>query len=260
MNNIAIGANRAFSLLIARVVQAQPGEKYSRSDYDSFTAEFVLEGAGWLEIDGRYYDVEAGDMYILPPGKTHEYAADSEHPWCKIFFNAGGTLPARLLDGYCLEACHFPGWRQPQIFDDMLSLYDRLSDEAHLEAALLFHRLIALAAQECAVGQAQGHRAVALARQFIGNNLQNPVSLDDIAAAAFLSPSQITRLFKAETGCTPYDFLCRQRIEMAKHLLRSTDLRIAEIAQRLQYADAFYFSNAFKRATGASPRRFRSPG
>lgn len=256
MRNIGINRRSVVALLVAREVQALAGETYRRRNYDCFTAELVLAGGGWLEIDGRHYEVEEGDVYILPPSRDHIYAADATRPWRKLFFNMGGTLPTLLLNGYGLTTFHIPDWQEPELFKRMLRLYEHLDEQAHREAALLLHRLLALAAER-GEDNAGYSSAVSLAINFIENNLQNRIRLVDIARASFLSPSQLTRLFKAETGRTPYDYLCRQRIEMAKHLLRCTDLRLADIAARLQFADAFYFSSAFRKSTGCSPRTFR---
>lgn len=258
MSNLRITQKSIFHLTAVLQVSAHPGQTITRKQYAFFTAELVLEGCGWLNIDGRYHDVEAGDMYILPPGHDHEYGADGQNPWKKLFFNAGGTLPVRLIDCYCLNNFHFPAWPEPELFTRMQDLYSNLSDISHREAALLLHRLIAIAAGEQPATEAEQPSAVATALNFIANNLQNHIRLEDIARASFLSPSQLTRLFKAATGCTPYDHLCRQRIEMACHLLRCTDLRLSDIARRLQFADPFYFSNAFKKATGCSPSQYRN--
>lgn len=256
MSNIGIRHNNVFSLLVAQEVQAAAGQAFKRETYDFFTAELVLEGCGWLSIGGRYYDVKAGDMYILPPGKAHEYAADRQQPWRKVFFNAGGSLISHLIDCYALKEFFFSNWNERDVFFRMVYLYNNLSDESHREAALIFHRLVALAAGTMIHGNYS--EVVTSALGFIGNNLQNHIGLDDIARACFLSSSQLSRLFKRETGYTPCDYLCRKRIEMAKHLLRSTDLRIGDIAQQLQYADQFYFSSTFKKATGYSPSMYRS--
>ncbi|MBN2712408.1 MAG: helix-turn-helix domain-containing protein [Planctomycetes bacterium] len=255
MSNISIKSLAPFTLLMAETVQASPGQRFKRRIYECFTAELVLEGCGWLAIDRKEYYVEAGDMYILPPGRDHEYYADSEHPWKKIFFNANGPIINMLLECYHLESYHFPEWGRPEIFSRMLNLYSQLNDEAHTEAALLFHKLIAIAYGT----QPRGSycRPVSLALSFIQNNLHNRIRLEDIAKASFISPSQLNRLFKKETGVTPYSFLYQKRIELSKHLLLNTDCMISDIANSLQFADQFYFSTAFKKAVGCSPSEYQ---
>ena len=255
MSKIGIRHAPPFSLLAAEEVQAAPGQSFMRSHYEFFTAELVLEGAGWLSVGGRYYDVEEGDVYILPPGLDHEYAADRQRPWRKLFFNAGGSLAEALIGCYGLKTFYLPAWRKPEIFHRMRQLYEGSDTDVREEAAVLLHRLIAAAAGGA---QSSYSDAVAAALEFIEANLQRRIGLAEIAAAAFLSPSQASRLFRKETGYTPCAYLGRRRIERAMQLLRGTDLRVGDIAARLQFADAFYFSNAFRKAVGCSPTQYRA--
>jgi AraC-like DNA-binding protein len=55
----------------------------------------------------------------------------------------------------------------------------------------------------------------------------------------------------------PYTYLLRERLTLARQLLETTPMPVKEIADRLRYADQYYFSNAFKKETGLSPTAFR---
>ncbi len=76
-----------------------------------------------------------------------------------------------------------------------------------------------------------------------------------------ISPGYFSSLFKKETKTTFVAYLQAYRLDMAKELLRSTDLKAFEIAERVGYADPNYFSFAFKKVIGISPKEFRNaPG
>jgi len=72
------------------------------------------------------------------------------------------------------------------------------------------------------------------------------------------SRSHFQRQFKRATGYAPNDYFLRLKIRKACSLLAASDLRIAEIANRLGIADPYYFSRQFRRVTGASPRAYRT--
>jgi AraC family transcriptional regulator len=81
--------------------------------------------------------------------------------------------------------------------------------------------------------------------------------LEELAAAAYLSPFHFARLFKKVTGASPHAYLAALRIERAKSLLATTDLSITETAARVGYSGSSHFAKAFRHATGLTPRGFR---
>lgn len=85
----------------------------------------------------------------------------------------------------------------------------------------------------------------------------NDISLSDISEKFFVSPSYLSRLFKKETGKNLSDFINEYRIEKAKQLLLTTDLKTYEIADRVGIPDPHYFSRLFKRYTGCSPSEYK---
>lgn len=83
------------------------------------------------------------------------------------------------------------------------------------------------------------------------------ISLSDISEKFFVSPSYLSRLFKKETGKNLSDFINEYRIEKAKQLLLTTDLKTYEVADRVGIPDPHYFSRLFKRYTGYSPSEYK---
>jgi len=87
--------------------------------------------------------------------------------------------------------------------------------------------------------------------------LDQDLSLKDVAAASYLSPFHFARLFKKITGSTPHNYLAGIRSTRAQRLLAESDLSITEIAARVGYLSASHFTKAFRQATGTTPREFR---
>lgn len=82
-------------------------------------------------------------------------------------------------------------------------------------------------------------------------------SLQEICNDVFLSVSQFSLLFKEGTGKTFIEYLTMCRMEEAKHLLKTTDFKSYEIAEKTGFSDPRYFSILFKKTIGISPMEFR---
>jgi two-component system response regulator YesN len=72
-----------------------------------------------------------------------------------------------------------------------------------------------------------------------------------------LSPSHFSVIFSQEMGESFKDYLTRIRLERAKELLRTTNLKCAEIAYQSGYNDPHYFSHVFHKRIGLPPQQFR---
>lgn len=89
------------------------------------------------------------------------------------------------------------------------------------------------------------------------SQIDQDLSLKDLAAASYLSPFHFARLFKKITGVTPHNYLAAIRTQKAQLLLAENDLSINAIAARVGYLSSSHFTKAFRAATGTTPREFR---
>ncbi len=83
------------------------------------------------------------------------------------------------------------------------------------------------------------------------------LTLAEAADMVHLNPSYFSKLFRKRTAATFTDYMTTVRIREAARLLERTSLRVAEIAERLGFADVAYFSNTFKKITGHTPSEYR---
>lgn len=98
---------------------------------------------------------------------------------------------------------------------------------------------------------------IAAAQAFIDQKFQRAVTLGEIAQAAGVNPSYLSRTFKSITGISIVDTLNARRMEKAKELLRAGQLKIYEVAQSNGIEDTTYFSHLFRRFTGGSPKAYQ---
>jgi len=95
--------------------------------------------------------------------------------------------------------------------------------------------------------------------QYIHRHYNDPdLSLKTLAHKIDVNSAYLGRQFKLETGAFFFDYLNRIRIQRAKHLLASTPLRIAEVAERVGFLNVAYFSTLYKKFIGECPVQSRS--
>lgn len=89
-------------------------------------------------------------------------------------------------------------------------------------------------------------------------NLDRPLTLDDVAAHAHMSVRTLSRKFREVTGSTVVTWLSEQRIERAKQLLEASDLTVGRIAERVGFGTHEAFRLQFARQVGATPTGYRA--
>ena len=87
---------------------------------------------------------------------------------------------------------------------------------------------------------------------------ESDISINKVCGFLHISTGYFSSLFKKETGMTFVNYLVHIRMEAAKELLRTTDLKAFEIAERVGYSEANYFSYSFKKNFGISPSDYRN--
>lgn len=86
---------------------------------------------------------------------------------------------------------------------------------------------------------------------------EEEISLNSLASMFYVNSSYLSRVFKEKTGKTFSSYLFELRMEEAEKLVRHTDLKAYEIAERVGIADPHYFSSCFKKYTGMSVSEFK---
>ncbi len=98
---------------------------------------------------------------------------------------------------------------------------------------------------------------VRAAMEYVGEHLDEPISLDDVAEHVGFAKSTCCREFKRQLGCTLTEYVLNARLQKASRLLLSTDASVAEVASRCGFSSSSYFITKFKARIGASPAVYR---
>lgn len=94
-------------------------------------------------------------------------------------------------------------------------------------------------------------------QHYIQQHYMEELTLESLADKVHLSPSYLSKLFKRETGENLSIYIQNVRIQQAKILLCTTDLKTYEVAERVGISDPVYFSRTFKKVTGMKTKDFR---
>lgn len=92
---------------------------------------------------------------------------------------------------------------------------------------------------------------------WLQEHMNEPVSVEDLAARSAMSPRTFARRFLASTGTTPYQWLLRQRVQLAQRLLEMSDLPIDAVAEQSGFSTAANLRKHFGRTVHTSPQAYR---
>jgi len=95
------------------------------------------------------------------------------------------------------------------------------------------------------------------AMEFIRGNLNRPLKIEEVARYVGKSTSQIDKDFRKYLGCTPKEFIMREKLSEASDYLTYTGQSITEISRLMGFSSTAHFSNTFTAAFGISPSEYR---
>jgi len=219
--------------------------------------EYIEEGTGVVNVDNTTFYPSEGDAYFLQAGKEHRYHSDRKRPWKKYFINFSGPLADRLAEAYGVtDVSHFVGL---DIKNELLHIIElgKNSHESHTEELIGILNGILLKMHHAQSGERESQDIAEQMKQFLDTQVTEKFRIEALCHHIARSESQTIRIFKKAYGIPPYTYVLNKKIALAKRLLRDTALPIKEIADKLCFADEYYFSDFFKQKTGVTPSAYR---
>lgn len=213
--------------------------------------------------------VRAPLVSVVPPGLPH---ALSEQPGARTLVI--GIARAAFVEALAALDGAQPSLREPHAAADPLLRHigDSLEDDMRrqrpfdprflesMAVVLAMHVARQYAAQAAAGTASAGGLAPHNLRrvsEFIAQHLGEPISVEQMARVAHLSPFHFARMFKQSTGQSPHLHVLMQRIERATQLLAGTETALVEVAAEVGFRTQGHFTGVFHRYTGCTPRAFR---
>lgn len=219
---------------------------------------YIVSGEGSKMIqDSNEVVLEPGNWYLFPAGCSFSYSCkDSlDH----IYFH----LKLCDVEGIdLLHACKNPIQIHTSWTDDVEYFTKGLDCQSVLDSLKIRHRifevLLSLLNKDGVILESKKLSPCVLrAIHYIRENLSIQLSTAQIAEAAEVSESTLTKRFRRELTMSVHDYVENLVFSEAVTLLRESDLSVMSISERYGFCDQFYFSRRFKEKIGSAPRNFR---
>ncbi len=219
------------------------------------------QGHGWAEVNGTRHLIGPRQALIIPRRAPHAYGAAPGDPWTIWWLHLEGQLLPALVDecGVSLQRPVIPVHaldRCTGLIGETIDHLERDETRSSLVAASgsAMHLLTVLASGS---GETAVDDPVQVAKELLGADLREPLTMEELAGEVSLSASHLTAMFKKSTGYAPMQYRTLLRMQRARVLLDTTDRPVAAIASEVGYDDAAYFSRRFSELHDASPRAYR---
>lgn len=221
--------------------------------------QYVISGTGIIICNDKIYTVNAGDTFLLPEGSDQIYYSTPENQFERIWLNFKGELSCALLDIYKISnTIVFRNADTLNLLTEIQETCKKLQDPIAYknQTSQLFLKLIQFLADH-KQEEAEATSAIEQIRLYINFHITENVKLSDIAKNFSFTTEHIIRVFKKTYGITPHQYILQSKIRLAMILLKTTDMSINEISDKLGFSDSHHFSSQFKKLVGYKPSQYR---
>lgn len=233
--------------------------------HTSCEMHLVTAGCEYYTAGGKQYTILPGQLLLIPPNTAHQHLrADPDTQKYAVTLSALSRKPTAL-------AKHFSG---KVIFTTLPTAATEILKQIQEEYDL--HKEFSSGAIECqlfllllAVARATGFREeaiasepesdlrVRMAQQYVLDNIDRPISCQELANYCHLSQKQLSRLFLQYTGKTPAAFIRSQKIVRIEYLLAETSMALKEISDLMHFTSECHFNSFFTKYGGMTPGAYR---
>lgn len=234
---------------------------------ERFELMFIASGRGNYIIDGRSYQVKAGDILLFNAGVLHD---ETPEPSAELLIFSCGVenlqiagLPANCLIARDRPAVVPSGEYYNQFHPLFTLIWFHLNHQSShgVEIAnTLLHTLLLLCRhlfQTQPAGEYQRQEPDREIGDYIDRHFQDDFSLSSVTAKTQLNPFYAANRFKRSSGFSPSQYQARRRIGEAQTLLLGTDWEVSQVATFVGYNNVSNFHRIFHNLIGISPLRYR---
>ena len=221
-----------------------------------------VSGIGWVEVNGERTRVGPSTAVVLNQGVAHSYGASDGSPWTIWWCHLRGTDVAELVEATGVTPARptlalRSADRATALLDEIVSSLERDTSPARLlsTAGMAWRLMTQLAVDRKLPERGQ---PIERAMRYLAERVEGTIQVPELAALVGVSPSHLSTLFREATGGGVLAHHTALKMALARRLLDTTTLGVAEVGREVGYDDQFYFSRQFRRVHGQSPSAYRA--
>lgn len=233
-----------------------------RNNYNSLLITHIIDGTFTYIKDGKHITARAGDTVILDCYKPHEYYTDDSFE--SIWIHISGANSFELFQEIEKTDGNLVKCRDIHHLKKLLfRIYDSISGvnpPSELNMSLDIYKIFAELLNPQSIkskGESDYEDTIQEIKNYIAENLNEKLTVQSLADESHMSTSHFSRVFKRQTGFSPYDYVLITRLNKAKYLLQKTDMTVAAIAYETGFNSESNFICFFTENEGISPGKFR---
>lgn len=233
-----------------------------RDNYNSLLITHIIDGTFTYIKDGKHITARAGDTVILDCYKPHEYYTNDSFE--SIWIHISGANSFELFEEVEKTDGNLVKCRDINHVKKLLfRIYDSISGvnpPSELNISLDIYKIFAELLNPQSIkskGESNYEDSIQDVKNYIAENLNEKLTVQRLADESHMSTSHFSRVFKQQTGFSPYDYVLITRLNKAKYLLQKTDMTVASIAYETGFNSESNFICFFTDNEGISPGKFR---
>jgi AraC-like DNA-binding protein len=225
---------------------------------------YTVKGCGSLKYKNTKYSLPAGTASLIYCNNYQYYKTEGDiwdYRWIhfngsaiKIYYeliNENSLNPITINDYNLFEQTH----------NEILQTIEDNDITSKVNRALLVTKLLTICVDNklnTTKDINKKHKSeTEKVKNYIASNYDKKISLDELCSLIYISKYHFLKIFKTHTGMTPYEYLINYRINIAKQILKNSDLPINEISLKVGFNDESSFIKQFKVATNYTPSNYR---
>ena len=233
-----------------------------RADYDSLLVTHIIRGSFTYVKEGRHFTAYAGETVILDCYREHEYYTNDSFESIWVHFSGSNCLnlyhEIERIAGNTIR-CRDPRQTEGMLFRIFEAIRgEKTMTEANLSLELYKILMELLSADSLSEKQTVRHDVLMQEiRDYVSEHLSERLNVKDLADRVYMSTTHFSRVFKQQTGLSPYEYVLISRMNRAKEMLHQTDMSVSLIAYAVGFNSESNFIHAFSQNTGMTPNKFR---
>lgn len=242
-------------------------QNFSKHSHETYTINVIEKGAQIFDSAGVKYIAPERSIIIVNADEVHTGQAGTQAGWSYRGIAPSEAQFSQLAADVGLAFNFAPYFPQAVIEDKLMAdqlcqLFTTLTDSANplLRETMLYGVLTRLMLKHGKNSvelkpQQTSNRKLDWVRQYIHDNLQHQITLEQLAKLCDFTPFYLVRQFQKRFGLPPHAYQIQQRLQKSKTLLRLGG-KVIDVATDIGFYDQSHFHRHFKKANGITPRNY----